>query len=317
MPRKLVLLIAHDEHDTTTGIVRTHLARDSTVETLIFNGELLGRLSHGSMHVGNGQNPHVILQFNDRKIHLDDVHSVWNRRWHEPRICEELGDTEQVKFARANWRALFDGFWENCDAKWVNNPLKQARANNKLLQISIAKQLGFDVPDTLFTSDPNQAREFIETHHQRAVCKTLSYDGLSPSLKTTRLNDGHADKLASLAYAPAIFQEYVEPGRDIRAVVIGEDIFVGEIDPSKGRDKVDWRADNRNAWSAHSLPSAIKDRCIGLTESLGLSFGAIDLRLDIQGTYRFFEINPAGQFMFLELWTNLPIASCLAAFLAK
>jgi glutathione synthase/RimK-type ligase-like ATP-grasp enzyme len=49
---------------------------------------------------------------------------------------------------------------------------------------------------------------------------------------------------------------------------------------------------------------------------LGLEYGAIDLRLTPDGEYVFFEVNPAGQFLFVEHACGLPISAALAARLA-
>jgi glutathione synthase/RimK-type ligase-like ATP-grasp enzyme len=49
---------------------------------------------------------------------------------------------------------------------------------------------------------------------------------------------------------------------------------------------------------------------------LGLVYGAIDLRLTGDGRYVFLEINPAGQFRYVEEQTGQPLAAALAARLA-
>ncbi len=51
-------------------------------------------------------------------------------------------------------------------------------------------------------------------------------------------------------------------------------------------------------------------------DALGLVYGAIDMRLQPDGTYVFLEINPAGQFLFVESVTKQPIAHRLAMSLA-
>jgi glutathione synthase/RimK-type ligase-like ATP-grasp enzyme len=49
---------------------------------------------------------------------------------------------------------------------------------------------------------------------------------------------------------------------------------------------------------------------------MGLVYGAIDLRLTPDGEYVFLEINPAGQFLYIEGATGLPIAAEMARTLA-
>jgi glutathione synthase/RimK-type ligase-like ATP-grasp enzyme len=45
---------------------------------------------------------------------------------------------------------------------------------------------------------------------------------------------------------------------------------------------------------------------------LGLVYGAIDMRRTADGRYVFLEINPAGQWLFIEERTKQPITSAVA-----
>jgi hypothetical protein len=49
---------------------------------------------------------------------------------------------------------------------------------------------------------------------------------------------------------------------------------------------------------------------------LGLSYAAFDLRRTPQGEHRFLEVNPGGQWLFVERRSGLPIAEALAGLLA-
>ena len=48
---------------------------------------------------------------------------------------------------------------------------------------------------------------------------------------------------------------------------------------------------------------------------LGLVYGAIDMRRTPDGRYVFLEINPAGQWLFVEHFSGQPITSTLARLL--
>lgn len=51
-------------------------------------------------------------------------------------------------------------------------------------------------------------------------------------------------------------------------------------------------------------------------DRLGPVYGAIDMRLGPDGRYVFFEVNPAGQWLFVEERTGQPITATLARLLA-
>jgi hypothetical protein len=53
-----------------------------------------------------------------------------------------------------------------------------------------------------------------------------------------------------------------------------------------------------------------------LTKELGLNYGAIDLVRATTGEYFFLEINSAGQYLWIEDRTKLPISQALAAVLS-
>jgi glutathione synthase/RimK-type ligase-like ATP-grasp enzyme len=49
-----------------------------------------------------------------------------------------------------------------------------------------------------------------------------------------------------------------------------------------------------------------------LMKRLGLVYGAIDMRKNVRGEYIFLEINTAGQWLFMEEPTGMPISETLA-----
>jgi glutathione synthase/RimK-type ligase-like ATP-grasp enzyme len=118
-------------------------------------------------------------------------------------------------------------------------------------------------------------------------------------------------------YAPVIFQEYIE-GVDLRITVIGNSIFAAEIDAQETSYPVDMRM---VIGEAHirpvELPPKVQKKILELQRRLGLYYGAIDMRRTPQGDYVFFEVNPAGQWLFVEERTQLPISQAIADYLAE
>jgi hypothetical protein len=52
-------------------------------------------------------------------------------------------------------------------------------------------------------------------------------------------------------------------------------------------------------------------------DRLGLVYGAIDLRRTPEGEHVFLEVNTAGEFLFVQERTGLPIAEAVADWLAR
>lgn len=80
-----------------------------------------------------------------------------------------------------------------------------------------------------------------------------------------------------------------------------------------------WRRMSKTglAHAVYQLPEAMADRCIALTRKLGLRFGAIDFVLDQEGQLWFLEINPNGQWGWIETRTGHPIAAAIVSELER
>ena len=102
--------------------------------------------------------------------------------------------------------------------------------------------------------------------------------------------------------------------------VVGRDTFAAEIMSQSHRSsETDWRAteDPDIEHRLHELPDRVRSQCINLVERLGLEFGAIDLALTADGGYTFFEINPNGEWLWLEDRLGFPISETIAKWLVS
>ena len=123
--------------------------------------------------------------------------------------------------------------------------------------------------------------------------------------------------LSGLPLAPAIFQEEVSNECDVRVTVIGEKIFACEIYRTGTlASEIDWRKGQLTGnliYKACEPP--FPEMCVELVKRMGLKFGAIDLIRDHDGQYWFMEINPNGQWGFVEENTGLPLSKAMAELL--
>ena len=124
--------------------------------------------------------------------------------------------------------------------------------------------------------------------------------------------------LEQVRHAPVIFQEYVEALVDLRVTVVGREIFPAAIHSQETAYPIDFRIDiSRARIESTTLPEQVSNRLLALMDRLGLSYGAIDMRLTPDGRHVFLEINPAGQWLFIERATNQPMAAALARLLSE
>jgi hypothetical protein len=249
-------------------------------------------------------------------VDLTRASAVWWRRPQAPRL-EGVTDANVEVYAHNEWQEALDGLWQLLDARWINDPVRDEVAARKAHQLRIAAEIGLRVPRTLITSDPARAKAFIQAEGVGATIYK-SFSCTHAIWTETRLvGAGELARLDSVRLAPAIFQEHVPAGVDVRATVIGQRIFAAAIDARATDYPLDFRMSLGQAdVRAVELPAEVEGGLLALTDRLGLVYGAVDLRLTEEGEYVFFELNTAGEFLFVEERTGQPIAQALAEELA-
>lgn len=247
---------------------------------------------------------------------LTDARVVWWRRPLPFRLHDEVADAEERAFAYGECHAATSGLWSCLDAVWINDPDRDQIAARKLFQLKVAAQLGLRTPRTCVTNDPEQAGRFVRTEGSRGTIYK-SFGATENAWRETRLlrADEHA-LLANVQFAPVIFQEHISAVVDLRITIIGDDIFSAEIGSQQTGYVYDFRMSMDEATvRPHRLPDLVEDQLRALMASLGLVYGAIDMRLTPDGEYVFLEVNPAGQWLFIEQRTGQPISDALCSFM--
>jgi hypothetical protein len=259
------------------------------------------------------------LRIRERDLPLDEVGAVWYRRPAPPRLPAAYEPEAAGWAARESAEALM-GVWRTLDALWVNHPDRNRLAESKLEQLQTAEVIGFDTPPTLVTNDSDALATFVEAHAvPGVVCKPiwrgrLARGGREQLFFTSRL-DPSTVQATEVGPEPYLFQEHVPKLYDIRITVIGREAFAVRIESQERADtETDWRRGEPGALrhEVEPLPAAVADRCVALCAHYGLQFGAIDLARRPDGGYTFFEINPNGQWAWLEQRTGLPLRAALA-----
>jgi hypothetical protein len=74
---------------------------------------------------------------------------------------------------------------------------------------------------------------------------------------------------------------------------------------------LDWRIGD-TAWPAVKVPRAIERGVRSLMRSLSLCMGALDFVVDADERWWFLELNPAGEWGWLERDLGLPIADAIS-----
>lgn len=263
-------------------------------------------------------------------IALREVGSVWTRKTADFAFRCALAGQERA-FARMEAEHALFGMLAALDCLWVNHPAASRAAMWKGEQLRRASRHGFATPATIITNRPDDVVRFKAAAGGDIVYKPLSASDLGASevpadervvglMPTTIVDDDAQALMAAVAELPCLFQAYVAKQYEVRATVIGDRVFAARLDSQDDErtriDSRDMRAPIR--YAAIELEPALACACVALVASYGLAFGAIDLIVTPEGDVVFLEVNPAGQFLYVQqLVPELDMAGALADLLVK
>jgi glutathione synthase/RimK-type ligase-like ATP-grasp enzyme len=296
------------------AVIAALAARGARVELLDL-ADFPGKLTL-TLAFGDGKRRFQLRRPGEGQLDLADVRAVWWRRPGTFGLPETLRDPAHRRLALSEASTAFHGLFEAMEALWINPPAPDASASHKPYQLALAQTLGLEIPQTMMTSDPEEAREFWRACDGDVIYK--QFVALQEAWSETRRLGEAETKVADAAIrlAPVIFQRRVAAVADLRVTIIGDEVFAAAVDVRNLAYDLDVRMNLDAKHVVHDLPDDVADMLRALMRRLGLVYGAIDLRLTEDGRYVFLEINPAGQFLYVEQQTGQPITAALAARLA-
>lgn len=251
------------------------------------------------------------------KIDLLGIKSVYYRRPLLPAFNEKGLTEGEQSFVLNEVTYWIEGLYKVLEkAYWISPVFSIREAESKIYQLIVAKELGLKVPDSLITNDPQDAIDFIKASPR--IIKPIK-TGLidekegSKVIFTSIFNS--PKEIERIASCPTYFQDFIDKTADVRVTVVGNKVFPALILSQEFQEtKVDWRiGENLELkYEQITLPKAIENLCVELTKRLGLNFGAIDFVKDKDGNFIFLEINPNGQWAWIErqLDYNISLEIC-------
>ena len=242
----------------------------------------------------------------------DSVSAVWYRRPGMVPVDLSITDELDRSFTEKEWSQSLDSFFTIAFRRIVSPPLAQ-RAALKPVQLKIASEIGLRVPNTILTSDPDEALAFVSKYTGAIVHKAIT-SPVHRFIDTRTWNPEDVKHIADLPLCPTLFQERIQGPGDVRVTVVGTQIFSAYLSGRPGW-LIRGLMPNQHFHPINFLRD-LESTIVRLMNKLGLDFGTIDLKLADNGEYVFLEVNPQGQFLYIEIRTGLPISTALADFLA-
>lgn len=248
------------------------------------------------------------LEIEGRTSSVGSSTTVWWRRLGSV-TTRDLADPDEAQLTREEQPALFLGALIAQHPRWVDHPGAVDLAEVKLHQLEVARGLGIGVPETVVTNDPSAAEVF--SAEGLVVAKAASA-GDAPVFVT----DVPEDLLQLVQAAPVLLQRAVRGGADLRVVTVGREAFIWRRvrDPE---GPPDWRQLDPDGVTFRRQVGghAVGEAALKVADSLRLSHSVQDW-LETPSGLLFLEVNPAGNWLFLE-GAESSVLPSLAAHLLK
>ncbi len=246
-------------------------------------------------------------------IAVSDIDVIWYRRIHLPQRTIANGtDPAYADVINFSCTATLMGILANqFRGRWISDPDATRAAENKLVQLSAARAAGLRIPRTLVSQDPETIRSFCDSIAGRVIMKPLRA-ARDRNLLTVEVSPEVHLSPGSLRQCPTIFQEYVPGTRHLRVLRCGTLTLAFAIDSAD----LDWRPNLDVPISQVDLDTGTLDGLERVMAVLNLRMGVFDLKVDDEGPV-WLEVNPQGQFLFLEGATGVDVTGPFSSFLME
>ena len=314
-----ILIITHSNDNESIARVRETIARKGG-HTIRFDTDRYPTDVRLTAYYASGDE-RLTLTNEEGEFDLREVTAVWHRRISFGAQLPKTLDKQLRHASLGETSAAAHGMLASLKAFRLDHLHHIRHAENKQLQLQVARELGLDIPRTLTTNDPGAVRAFAESCENGIVTKMLSsfaiYDeGKELVVFTNPVKIEELEDLSGLNLCPATFQESLSKSLEIRVTVVGQRVMSAAVDSQvSARATHDWRRDGVRMlqdWRPYELPIEVEEKILRLMDHFSLHYGAIDVILTPEGKHVFLELNPCGEFFWLERSPGLPISDAIA-----
>ena len=320
----MILIVTNSQDDHTPVVISA--LEDERIPYFRFDTDQYPTQVQLSMSFNRRDEAANFLCADGRKVDLAEITSVWYRRPRPP-ICHGVLSAEDERFSSLESQHLLQALWQLLeDRHWVSPIAALNRAENKPYQLRKAIEAGFAIPRTIMTNSAEGLLQFTAQIQSDIAYKPFNahfreHQSGVLSVYTNRLTRDYVrDQTGRLCFAPGIFQEYIDKAFELRITVIGDDIFAMAIESQRSeRTQTDWRHYDlsQGLYRPYNLNEETRNSIRCLMSSLELSFGCIDMIVTPTGDHIFLEINPNGQWYWVEMLTEQPLLSAFLKLLCN
>lgn len=242
-------------------------------------------------------------------LRKNELYSIYYRK---PRLPDlSIYEVEYRAMISRDIIAVINGIADDFDGKVLTKPSVLRKTENKVFQLLYAERNGFLTPKSFIGNNKSETREFS---HMKSIIKPITTGKILLKNTTEIYQTNYFLGLeGDISLTPIYLQEYMNKKYEVRLTIINGNFFPVRIDSV---NKLDWRQNYEGlTYSMIECPIEIKDKCLMLMKHYELNFGAFDFIINENDEWIFLEINPNGQWQWLEQVLRLPISQKIVDYL--
>ena len=315
-----ILLITRSDDNESIQMVAQAITRKGG-EVIRFDTDRYPTEVRLTAHYGEAGDERLTFTNNEGEFNLREVTAIWHRRLNYGAQLPKTLDRQLRQASLTETRAAAQGMLASLKAFRMDALPHIRHAENKQLQLQVARELGLEIPRTLTTNDPAAVHAFAKSCESGIVTKMLSsfavYEGGQELVVFTNpVKPEDLADLSGLSLCPMTFQEMIPKALELRTTIVGNRVMTAAINSQASeRATHDWRRDGLKMiqeWQPYELPPEVEEKLLRLMDYFVLNYGAIDIIVTPDGRHVFLEINPVGEFFWLERFPGLPISDAIA-----
>lgn len=251
------------------------------------------------------------IESDSGKILSDQVKSIYYRK----PMLPYLGQFEMPYRTMIGQDIIstINGIADAFDGLVLTRPSVLRKTENKVYQMQKLRKCQIPFPASLIGNVPDmdfglEARnKIIKPLTQGKLDLGDKFEFFQTSVLTNPVGD--------ISLTPIYLQEMVKKAYEVRITCLDKYLWPVRIDSS---DPIDWRKSTaKNRYELIDVPDHIREMCQNVLKEFGLWFGAFDFIVTPDDEWIFLEVNPNGQWLWLENLLNLDMSKRLVEFLNR
>lgn len=269
-----------------------------------------------SLHLSMSKHS-VSLNYRGVEILPSQVSGIWYRKPKPMRFSSTMDDAEEAHYLR-EWRGALEGFLAHIPfSKWINHPSRNMEASYKPEQLSRAFDYGLNIPDYVISTNKDELLRFCQAY-DRCIIKPVRDGLIRRDEKSTLIYTNNIDPVtiqsAEIYSCPTLIQERVLKDKDVRITWLDGKYKALSLTRTEDAEQIlDIRKDNmaKVSYELINLPDEVVEKLKRIISHYELRFAAIDMAIDIHGKWYFFEVNPNGQWAWMEIEGHMSFSDML------